>query len=172
MPINIADSDIKSNVKSAGGKVDGVLRFSIQWNDVGDCKDDLDAHCIEPSKNLIYYSSKDNYETTGNLDVDITSPGTKVAVENITWSNKSKMRKALESGTTGLFDTHPCFASRVRNAAQENTTGIFQTDVPASSLILHFEPLCRNVTWDLYRDLFGVHINPADMKPMSELLHC
>jgi Zn-dependent protease with chaperone function len=92
-------------------------------------------------------------------------------ISRIPYKTKSKMRKALETETTGLFDTHPCFASRVRNAKQENTPGIFRTDAPASSLLVHFEPLCRNVTWDLYRDLFGVHINPADMKPMSELLN-
>lgn len=88
---NITDS-MKENVKKLGGNVDGVIRFSIQWNDKGDCLDDLDAHCIEPDNTEIYYSRKTHRETTGRLDVDIIHP-TGVAVENITWSDPSKMLK-------------------------------------------------------------------------------
>jgi hypothetical protein len=88
---NITDS-MKQRVKSLGGKVDGVLRFSIQWNDHGDCLDDLDAHCVEPGGNHIYYHRKKNMWTTGELDVDIINPDG-VAVENITWSNLSKMKR-------------------------------------------------------------------------------
>ena len=91
---NITDSSMKENVKKAGGKVDGVLRFSIQWNDNDDNKDDLDAHCIEPCKNHIYFGEKINPATTGNLDVDIIHPNG-IAVENITWSNRSRMRKGV-----------------------------------------------------------------------------
>ena len=96
---NITDSDIRENVKAAGGSVTGVLRFSIQWND-GDGKDnsDLDAHCIEPSGgDHIYYVHKVSNRTNGNLDIDITQPISQckssngVAVENITYPSKTKM---------------------------------------------------------------------------------
>lgn len=91
---NITDSDIRKNVKDAGGKVDGVLRFSIQWNDGQDDNSDLDAHCIEPNGNEIYFVNK--YGRTGGiLDIDITEPMSQrpgvPSVENIVWSNYDRM---------------------------------------------------------------------------------
>lgn len=106
---NMADSDIRENVKAAGGKVDGVLRFSIQWNDVpGEWdENDEDAHCIEPDKNHIYFGNKWRPRTDGRLDVDITHPSRdKAAVENITWPDIKKMKEGEYS-----FYVH-CFASR------------------------------------------------------------
>ena len=87
---NVADS-MKERVKKAGGNIEGVLRFSIQWNDGDNNQNDFDAHCREPDGNLIYFSSKTSRKTQGSLDVDITHPGRNIAVENITWANKDKL---------------------------------------------------------------------------------
>lgn len=88
---NMTDSDIRENVKSAGGRVDGVLRFSIQWNDEDYNPNDFDAHCESPRSHICFRSKMDR-STGGNLDVDIICPQKgKAAVENITWPDKSKM---------------------------------------------------------------------------------
>ncbi len=89
---DITDS-MKQNVKNAGGKIDGVLRFSIQWNDDFTNHNDFDAHCVEPKGNHIYFGSKFNRITGGNLDVDIIYPEHKVAVENITWPDVNRMEE-------------------------------------------------------------------------------
>ena len=91
---NMTDS-MKERVKEAGGKVDGDLRFSIQWNESGKDGSDVDAHCKEPNGNEIYYSNKRSWCTNGVLDVDIRHPGSKVAVENITWENRRTMKDGV-----------------------------------------------------------------------------
>ena len=101
---NITDSDIKENVKAAGGSVTGIVRFSIQWNDKdGKDNSDLDAHCIEPKGRErreygehIYFGHR-KARSGGELDIDITQPvrqcrnSNGVAVENITFPSKERM---------------------------------------------------------------------------------
>lgn len=99
---NITDSDMKQNVKAAGGNVDGVLRFSIMWNEGQNDNSDLDAHCIEPDGTHIYFGSFRKPSMTkmgGQLDVDITQPMSqmpgKASVENITWGSMSRMKPGV-----------------------------------------------------------------------------
>ena len=95
---NITDSDMKANVKAAGGNVDGVLRFSIQWNESRRDNSDLDAHCIEPNGNEIYFGNNRKPRVSalgGQLDVDITHPESNIAVENITYADKSRMKPGV-----------------------------------------------------------------------------
>lgn len=106
---NIADSSMRDRVKSAGGSVDGVLRFSIQWNDEEHDENDLDAHCVEPNGYRIYFANRRSKSRTGGtLDVDIIHPIDKVAVENITWQSTNSM---IAGFGKYLFEVH-CYNSR------------------------------------------------------------
>lgn len=149
---NITDSLLKERVKSAGGKVDGDLRFSIQWNDLERDICDLDAHCIEPSGEEIFYSHacKPAYSRTkGQLDVDIIHPIQGApAVENITWASRDTMRDGVYQffvfnfsggnntgfraeiefdGTIYAFDFHQPTRSHMRTPVAEVTLkdGVF-----------------------------------------------
>lgn len=95
-------SQLKEAVKAEGGKVDGVFRFSISWNEDGLDIVDFDAHAIEPGGEHIYYDSpyrKDrggNMRTrlSGQLDVDMINPS-KMGVENIAWDDLDKMKDGV-----------------------------------------------------------------------------
>lgn len=123
-----ADS-MKERVKSLGGAVDGVLRFSIQWNFQKDNNNDYDAHCIEPNGNEIYFRNKLDFSTKGILDTDIRAPKDEInnetAVENITWPDKSKML----NGKYVFF---------VHNWCHRGGTQGFKAEIEYNGQIYHF----------------------------------
>lgn len=118
-------SQIKEAVKTAGGKVDGLLRFSIMWADGNEDNSDLDAHCKESAGNEIYYVNKRSYTTSGNLDVDIQRPNGKLAVENITYPSL----KGMKDGS--YFDFY------VNQFANRNSKG-FEAEIEFEGQTYHY----------------------------------
>ena len=95
-------SQIKEAVKAEGGAVDGVLNFRLAWNKEGGIDNsDLDAWALDPSGEIGFSTDFRKNRTpgrspcSGQLDVDNQSPNKKLAVENITWNNISKMREGI-----------------------------------------------------------------------------
>lgn len=75
----VADS-IKQRVKAAGGNVNALLRVSLGWFNW----DDLDIHCITPTREHICYSNK-----MCILDVDMNAAGrqdSRTPVENLAFN--------------------------------------------------------------------------------------
>lgn len=98
---DVTDS-VKQRVKAAGGKIDCKLRVSLSWYNF----DDLDLHCMTPTKDHIYFGAKG-----GVLDVDMNAHGPKSrnAVENLAfqslrdgvykvWVNQYQRRESEDVG--------------------------------------------------------------------------
>lgn len=98
-------SQIKEAVKSEGGKIDGVLRFSIIWNEDGKDILDFDAHALEPNGTEIFFSTYKERPTSmsGMLDIDMIRPN-KMGVENIVWSRLSSMKDGVYKMWIKNFD--------------------------------------------------------------------
>lgn len=132
-------SQIKEAVKGAGGKIDGILRFSIMWNKDGKDILDFDAIAIEPNRNTIYYGDKWS-PSSGRLDVDMIRPS-KMGVENIVWSNLSKMQdgkyqlliKNFDNGRNNGFEAEIEFNGEIFNYSK---TGNVVGTTPVATITL------------------------------------
>jgi len=88
----LADSSMRKEVKAKGGNTDGVFGFSIMWNTPDrPYNHDLDAHIYSRGEHIYYPSRGTAHASSGMLDVDIQTPGNKVAVENIVYTDLNKM---------------------------------------------------------------------------------
>ena len=184
---NMTDSDVKKNVKSAGGKVDGDLRFSIQWNDTGTYSgNDLDAHCVEASGEHIYYGSsarKPGFSRTGGqLDVDIIQPDRNTpAVENITWADRKRMKPGKyrfyvrqfnnRGGRDGFraeieFDGQIYAFNYSKELRQGTTVDVAEVTLDANGNFTIKELLPSNVS---SRDVWGIKTN--QFIPVSTVMY-
>lgn len=128
---DVTDSIIKRNVEKAGGSVTGVLRFSIQWNEKGDNNIDFDAHATCPREHIYFrqYRGSDlRYASpaSGLLDVDITQPSGKVAVENIVYHDLVKMPE-------GVYHFY------VNNFASIKSNGGFSAEIEYNGVIYSYQ---------------------------------
>jgi hypothetical protein len=100
---DVADS-MKERVKEAGGNIDGIMRFSLSWNENNsDQNIDLDAHGYLPCGTHVYYARKN-----GMLDVDNQRPGSKVAVENICFHRDSNLDEGRYDFTVNNYSSAAC----------------------------------------------------------------
>ncbi len=167
---DITDS-MKQRVKAAGGNIEGVLRFSIQWNDGDDNQNDFDAHCVEPGGNEIYFGNMKNTRTTGILDVDIINPGDKIAVENITWTDKDKMQPGRykffvrnyshNGGTTGFtaeieYDGQIYSYSYSKELRQNEDVMVAEIEIFESGEIQFLKSLESSIS---SREIWGINTN-------------
>jgi hypothetical protein len=92
-------SQIKEEVMSKGGVVDGVLRFSCTWGDRNGDHSDLDIWCLQPDRTQIGFNSgyrrdRGNMFTScgGQLDLDDRGGSDSIKVENIYFRSMSELK--------------------------------------------------------------------------------
>lgn len=104
---NITDSSLRQRVQSAGGRVDGVLRFSHTWNYAERNASLMDLHVFMPGSSShkdgchntypngrrIGWNNRSDKQSGGVQDVDYTeaAPVGYVPVENITFPSLANM---------------------------------------------------------------------------------
>ncbi len=151
---NITDSDITQRVQNAGGRIDGVLRFSHSWNYDGMRNGSLmDLHVFMPGSNqkAEYKNGKEIHDNYGNnervgwnnrqhlpsggkQDVDYVNiaPVGYIPVENTTFPSLEKLKEGI-------------YTFKIHNWDFRNpTTGGFKAEIAFDGQVYRFirrEPL-------------------------------
>ena len=151
---NITDSDITQRVQNAGGRIDGVLRFSHSWNYEGMRNGSLmDLHVFMPGSNqkVEYKNGKEIHDNYGNnervgwnhrqhlpsggvQDVDYVNvaPVGYIPVENTTFPSIEKLKEGI-------------YTFKIHNWNFRNpTTGVFKAEIAFDGQVYRFirrEPL-------------------------------
>lgn len=136
---NVADSYLRKQVQSLGGRVDGVLRFSHMWNHEKRNASLMDLHVFMPgssshrdgchdtypSGQRVGWNQRTDRASGGVQDVDYVTPAPEgyIPVENITFPTLDKLRDGeyvfkihnwqLRTPTLGGFRAEIEFAGRI-----------------------------------------------------------
>ena len=87
-------------------------------------------------------------------------------------SEEMEQREQLEAiqAIQAVHSTHPTTADRIEQACAGGSPGVFHLAGPASALIHHFEPLCRIVTCEFYREALATDVQLAHLTATAEWL--
>ena len=80
---------------------------------------------------------------------------------------KQFVTQAIETGKTGLFDTHPCDRDRIASARAEEAAGVLRLDAPAAALLSDFSAQSKATTWEFYREVFGDGVKKSALEPVE-----
>jgi len=151
---NIADSELRKAVQSRGGRVDGVFRFSHQWNYDKRNTSLMDLHVFMPGNGTkaengvhdsygngerVGWNNRKHNKSGGVQDVDYTSaaPVGYVPVENITFPDISSMPEGK-------------YVCKIHNwAFRSPTEGGFKAEIEFEGNVFEYEytkPL-KNKEW-------------------------
>lgn len=89
---------------------------------------------------------------------------------NLSFELEKEIIRSLQDPDVPWYSTHPSVANRIARAKEADQPGVFSLDRPASDLFWNFDALCKGITWDFYRDQFGVHVSPDLLTPTHQLL--
>jgi len=147
----VADS-MREKVVAAGGRVDGVFRFTHSWNELEPNQSLMDLHVFMPGNTHVYANNKhEGYGTGrrvgwncrqdpqsgGKQDVDYinAAPAGYIPVENITFPNIDKMPEGK-------------YICKIHNWAFRSTGGRGKAEIEFGGQIFQYEyPATKNKEW-------------------------
>ena len=65
--------------------------------------------------------------------------------DSIPGQDLKQIKKHIKKSENGWFDTHPADSERIASAKREEAEGIFHSDLPAETVVKHFDRLCNNL---------------------------
>jgi len=175
----ITDS-LKERVVKAGGRVDGVFRFTHSWNEIEPNQSLMDLHVFMPGNEHSYKSNVHDYYGTGRRvgwnqrndaksggvqDVDYTSaaPTGYIPVENITFPSIARMPEGK-------------YICKIHNWAFRSTGGRGKAEIEVGGNLYQYEyPRTKNKEWvpiaevTLKDGQFEIkHLLPENSSPTSK----
>lgn len=148
---DVTDSEMRERVKLAGGRVDGVFRFTHSWNKLEPNRSLMDLHVFLPThgghksgshdsygnKERVGWNNRNHYSTGGVQDVDYVDPAPKgyVPIENITFPSVDKMPEGK-------------YICKIHNWSFRNSGGKGEAELEVGGEIFHYVyPATKHKEW-------------------------